>query len=326
MEALTNAAKPRQSASTLVQRYGTGLVLLLLAIVFTSQNSRFLSFRNLGYILTDVSICGIVAVGMTFVIISAGVDLAVGSVLGFAAMGAAWLIKFSGFDLHPAWLFALVTALALGACAGYIHGKITTAFKVPPFITTLGGLSAWRGATLLINHGGPIHDFDAGYRWWGNGSILGLPVPVALFSIIAGLGWVVQRYTRYGRHIYAVGGNVEAARLSGLNVNALTSSVYVIVGTLAGLAGFLLSARLGSAEATAGAGYELRVIASVVIGGASLSGGTGGIGGTIIGALLIGVLSNGLVMMGVNSYYQEIVIGLIIVLAVALDSFAKRRG
>lgn len=320
------AARPRTSVTTLLQRYGTAFVLLLLAIVFTSQNSRFLSFRNLGYILTDVSICGIVAVGMTFVIISAGVDLAVGSVLGFAAMGAAWLVRFSGVDLHPSWLFALATALGLGAAAGYIHGKITTALNVPPFITTLGGLSAWRGATLLINHGGPIHDFDEGYRWWGNGSILGMPVPVMIFAVIATVGWVVQRYTRYGRHIYAVGGNAEAARLSGLDVKALTRSVYVIVGTLAGLAGFLLSARLGSSEATAGTGYELRVIASVVIGGASLSGGTGGVGGTIMGALLIGVLSNGLVMMGVNSYYQEIVIGLIIVLAVALDSFARRRG
>jgi inositol transport system permease protein len=314
------------SATRMLQRYGTGWVLLLLAIVFTSQNSRFLSWRNLGYILTDVSICGIVAVGMTFVIISAGVDLAVGSVLGFAAMGAAWLIELSGLHLHPAWLFGLCTAAGLGAAAGFIHGKVTTALQVPPFITTLGGLSAWRGATLLINHGGPIHDFDAGYRWWGNGSVLGIPVPVLIFVIVASVGWVVQRYTRYGRHIYAVGGNVEAARLSGLNVKGLTSSVYVIVGTLAGLAGFLLSARLGSAEATAGTGYELRVIASVVIGGASLSGGTGGVGGTVMGALLIGVLSNGLVMMGVNSYYQEIVIGAIIVLAVALDSFAKRRA
>jgi len=314
------------SATRMLQRYGTGWVLLLLAIVFTSQNSRFLSWRNLGYILTDVSICGIVAVGMTFVIISAGVDLAVGSVLGFAAMGAAWLIELSGLHLHPAWLFGLCTAAGLGAAAGFIHGKVTTALRVPPFITTLGGLSAWRGATLLINHGGPIHDFDAGYRWWGNGSVLGIPVPVLIFVIVASVGWVVQRYTRYGRHIYAVGGNVEAARLSGLNVKGLTSSVYVIVGTLAGLAGFLLSARLGSAEATAGTGYELRVIASVVIGGASLSGGTGGVGGTVMGALLIGVLSNGLVMMGVNSYYQEIVIGAIIVLAVALDSFAKRRA
>jgi inositol transport system permease protein len=326
MEGSTNTAKLRLGLSALLQRYGTALVLLLLAIVFTSQNSRFLSLRNLGYILTDVSICGIVAVGMTFVIISGGVDLAVGSVLGFAAMGAAWLIKLSGLDLQPSWLFALCTAVGLGAVAGFIHGKITTGLKVPPFITTLGGLSAWRGATLLINHGGPVHDFDEGYRWWGNGSVLGLPVPVLIFIVVASVGWVVQRYTRYGRHIYAVGGNVEAARLSGLNVQALTNSVYVIVGTLAGLAGFLLSARLGSSEATAGTGYELRVIASVVIGGASLSGGTGGVGGTIIGALLIGVLSNGLVMVGVNSYYQEIVIGLIIVLAVALDSFARRRG
>jgi len=326
MEAPTNVTGARISVSTLVHRYGTALVLVALAVAFGSQNSRFLSLRNLSSILTDVSICGIVAVGMTFVIISAGVDLAVGSVLGFAAMSAAWMVKLSGWDPHPSWMFALLTAVGIGAMAGYVHGKVTTLLRVPPFITTLGGLSAWRGATLLVNHGGPIHDFDAGYRWWGTGSIAGIPVPVALFAIVASLGWVVQKYTRYGRHIYALGGNIEAARLSGLNVRALTTSVYVLVGTLAGLAGFLLSARLGSSEATAGTGYELRVIASVVIGGASLSGGTGGVGGTIIGALLIGVLSNGLVMMGVNSYYQEIVIGLIIVLAVALDSFAKGRA
>lgn len=324
-EQLPLARRSRRSLAPLLRRYGTSLFLLLLIAGFTAGNPHFLSLRNLSNILTDVSICGVIAIGMTFVIISGGVDLAVGSVLGFASMGAAWVVKVSGLGLEPSWLYALAAACALGTFAGYIHGKATTLFGVPAFITTLGGLSAWRGATLLINDGGPINGFDLAYRWWGNGAVAGVPIPVILFALVAGAGYIVQRYTRYGRHIYAIGGNAEAARLSGLDVGGLTTSVYVLVGLLSGLAGFMLSARLGSAEAVAGTGYELRVIASVVIGGASLSGGSGGVGGTIVGALLIGVLGNGLVMMGVNSYYQEIVIGLIIVLAVGLDRFVRRR-
>ena len=304
----------------------TVVFLVLVALVFASQNARFLSLRNLTNILADVSIYGVIAVGMTFVILSAGVDLSVGSVLAFAAMSAGWLLRLSGLQLHPGWLFALLTCLAMGALAGLIHGKVTTVLRVPAFITTLGGLSAWRGATLLLNNGSPINGFDANYRWWGNGAVLGIPVPIIIFAAVAFAGYVIQRYTRYGRQIYAVGGNLEAARLSGLDVNALTSSVYIMVGLLSGLAGFLLSARLGSAEAVAGVGYELRVIASVVIGGTSLSGGRGGVGGTIMGALLIGMLGNGLVMMGVNAYYQQIIIGIIIVFAVALDALAKRRA
>jgi inositol transport system permease protein len=151
-------------------------------------------------------------------------------------------------------------------------------------------------------------------------------MPVVVFALVAGFGYVVQRYTRYGRQIYAVGGNAEAARLMGLDVKAVKTSVYVLVGFLSGLAGFLLMARLNSSEAVGGIGYELRIIASVVIGGASLEGGVGGVGGTIVGALLIGVISNGLVMMGVNAYYQQIVIGVIIVLAVAFDTYAKKHG
>ena len=188
---------------------------------------------------------------------------------------------------------------------------------------TLGAITVWRGATLILNDGSAISGFDATYRWWGTGALLGVPVPILLFGLIAALGFVTQRYTRYGRYIYAVGGNQEAARLNGLDVPALIPSVYLIVGALAGLSGFLLSARLGSAEAVGGIGYELRVIASVVIGGTSLSGGRGGVGGTIIGALLIGVLTNGLVIMHVSSYWQQVVIGLIIVAAVAFDSYAK---
>lgn len=318
-------APPRPSTLELLRQYGTGAFLVLMAIFFEFQNQNFLSLRNIRNILTDVSICGIIAVGMTFVIITAGVDLSVGSVLALAAMAAAWIAQALAPHIGPAWLIALVAAVLVGTAVGYVQGKATTLLGVPAFITTLGGLTIWRGATLLVNDGGPIGGFDAQFRWWGVGSILGVPVPVVIFALIAAAGYVVQRYTRYGRQIYAVGGNVEAARLTGLDVKAVETGVYVLVGLLSGLAGFLLSARLGSAEAVAGVGYELRVIASVVIGGASLAGGVGGVGGTIIGALLVGVLSNGLVIMGINSYYQQIVIGAIIVLAVAFDTYAKKR-
>ena len=308
-----------------LRRYGTTLFLALLIVFFTSQNERFISLRNLTNILTEGSIYGIIAVGMTFVILTAGVDLAVGSLLAFAGMAGATVAGLCGANFAMSWMVALGTAILTGAAAGYLQGKAVTWLHIPPFIVTLGGMTIWRGATLILHDGAPIAGFDSSYRWWGTAMILHVPVPVALFALIAALGYIVQRYTRYGRHVYAVGGNPEAARLNGLNVAAIVTSVYVVVGVLSGLAGFLQSARLGAAEATAGSGYELRVIASVVIGGASLSGGRGGVGGTIIGALLIGVLTNGLVIMHVSSYWQQVVIGLIIVAAVAFDTFAKAR-
>jgi inositol transport system permease protein len=314
---------PRFDVVGWLRRYGTSLFLLALIVFFALENSRFLSLRNVTNILTEVSIYGIIAVGMTFVILTAGVDLAVGSLLAFAGMMGALVMKALVADSALAWLVALATAAAVGTLAGYLQGKAVTFFSVPPFIVTLGGMTIWRGATLIHNDGSPISGFDANYRWWGTGSIAGIPVPILIFALIAAAGLVTQRYTRYGRYIYAVGGNPEAARLNGLDVSAIITSVYVIVGALSGLAGFLLSARLGAAEAVGGIGYELRVIASVVIGGTSLAGGRGGVGGTLIGALLIGVLTNGLVIMHVSSYWQQIVIGLIIVAAVAFDSYAK---
>jgi len=316
---------PRIDVVGFLRRYGTSLFLVVLIGFFALENSRFLSLRNLTNILTEVSIYGIIAVGMTFVILTAGVDLAVGSLLAFAGMSGAYVMRALGADYSLSWLVALSTATAVGALVGYLQGKAVTLFNIPPFIVTLGGLTIWRGATLILNDGSPIAGFDASYRWWGTGAIVGIPVPVVIFGVIVAVGLITQRYTRYGRYIYAVGGNPEAARLNGLDVPAIITSVYLIVGALAGLAGFLLSARLGAAEAVGGVGYELRVIASVVIGGASLAGGRGGIGGSVIGALLIGVLTNGLVIMHVSSYWQQIVIGLIIVAAVAFDTYAKSR-
>lgn len=309
-----------------LQHYGTSFFLAALILFFALENPRFISVRNVTNILTEVSIYGIIAVGMTFVILTAGVDLAVGSLLAFAGMSGAYIARGLGADYPLSWLLALSTATAVGALVGYLQGKAVTLFSIPPFIVTLGGMTVWRGATLILNDGSPLAGFDATYRWFGTGTLLGIPVPVFIFGVVVLVGFLTQRYTRYGRFIYAVGGNPEAARLNGVDVAAIITSVYLMVGALAGLAGFLLSARLGAAEAVAGVGYELRVIASVVIGGASLAGGRGGIGGTIIGALLIGVLTNGLVIMHVSSYWQQVVIGLIIVSAVAFDSYAKSHG
>lgn len=308
------------------EKYGVLLFLVALIVIFTLYNPMFLSTRNIKNILTEVSIYGIIGVGMTYVILTGGIDLAVGSLLAFAAISGAFLMQALGGDFFMGWLVAMLAACAVGTMAGYLHGKVVTRFGVPAFIVTLGGLIVWRGATLIVNDGAPVSGFNEAFRWWGRGDVLGVPVPVLVFLVVALVGYIALRYTRYGRQVYAVGGNPEAARLSGLSVQSVVLSVYVITGFLAGLAGFLLSARLGSAEAVAGTGYELRIIASVVIGGTSLFGGLGGVGGTIVGALLIGVLINGLVIMNVSAYYQQVVIGIIIVLAVGFDTYAKSRG
>ena len=305
------------------RKHRTILFLLLLIGVFGAVNERFLTVRNALNILSEVSIYGIIAVGMTYVILIGGIDVAVGSLLAFASIAAAYVVTNLVGASPAGWFIALAVSSVVGLLGGLIQGKAVTWLHVPAFIVTLGGMTVWRGATLLLNDGGPISGFNDAYRWWGTGEILFVPVPIVVFALVALVGHVVLRYTRYGRQIYAVGGNAEAARLSGVNVDFIVTSVYAVIGALAGLSGFLLSARLGSAEAVAGTGYELRVIASVVIGGASLTGGSGNVGGTILGALLIGVLSNGLVIMHVTSYFQQVVIGLIIVAAVAFDHYAR---
>ena len=283
--------------------------------------------------MRQVSITGLLAVGMTFVILTAGIDLSVGSLLAFAGLvGRRRRQGRLGEPLHRRrgrrrlWLVRRRARGDRGRTAcGWLQGLAITRLKVPPFVVTLGGMSAFRGAALLFAAGGPISGFQPSFTWWGQGKIGPVPVPVIIFLLAALIAHIVLRYTRYGRQVYAVGGNPEAARLSGLNVNRIIMSVYVIMGFFAGLGAFVLAARLNSAEAVAGTGYELTVIASVVIGGTSLFGGAGTIFGTVIGSILIGVLLNGLVLMNVSSYIQQIVIGVIIVLAVAFDTFAKSR-
>ena len=322
-------------------RFAPLIFLIVLMTVFAVAEPAFLTPLNLFNVLRQVSIYGLLAIGMTFVILTAGIDLSIGSLVAFGGLVAAAVAKggisnrFSvgeGQDvLGYGWGLAVLAAIAVGILGGFLQGMSITRLKVPPFVVTLGGMSAFRGAALLFAAGGPISGFDPNFIWWGQGKITiplfewAVPIPVIIFLALAVLAHVVLRYTRYGRQVYAVGGNPEAARLSGLNVRAIITSVYVIMGFFVGLGSFVLAARLNSAEAVAGTGYELTVIASVVIGGTSLFGGAGTIFGTVIGTILIGVLLNGLVLMRVYSYIQQIIIGVIIVLAVAFDTFAKSR-
>src|SRR6478736_1591782 len=316
-------------------RFAPLIFLIVLMAAFAIREPRFLTPLNLFNVLRQVSIYGVLAVGMTFVILTGGIDLSVGSLVAFAGLVAAAVSKGGlsnrftvGAGQEAAsygWYLAALAAIGVGLVGGFLQGFAITRLEVPPFVVTLGGMSAFRGAALLFAAGGPISGFQPDFTWWGQGRILTVPVPVIIFLVAAALAHVTLRYTRYGRQVYAVGGNPEAARLSGLNVNRIVVSVYVIMGFFAGLGAFVLAARLNSAEAVAGTGYELTVIASVVIGGTSLFGGAGTIFGTVIGSILIGVLLNGLVLMNVSSYIQQIVIGVIIVLAVAFDTFAKSR-
>jgi ribose/xylose/arabinose/galactoside ABC-type transport system permease subunit len=324
----------RLDAATLLGRAAPLVFLLVLMLVFSVMEPRFFSELNLFNVMRQISITGLIALGMTFVILTGGIDLSVGSIVALAGLVAGAMNKGSSANTltlddtvvagYPVIVSVAVAAL-IGLAAGLLQGVAITTLNVPPFVVTLGGLSAFRGAALLYSGGGPISSFDDAYRFWGQGKLGPVPVPVIIFLAAALLCHIVLRHTRYGRHIYAIGGNAEAARLSGLNVRGLTLSVYVIVGLFAGLAGFVLSSRLNSAEAVAGQGYELTVIASVVIGGTSLFGGLGGVLGTVVGAILIGVLINGLVLMNVSPYIQQIIIGVIIVLAVAFDRFVKGR-
>ena len=318
----------------LAGQFGALLVLVVICVIFWWLEPAFASQRNIFNVLRQVSIYGVLAVGMTYVILTGGIDLSVGSLLAFAGLVAASVEKggrsllsvgaageAAGYGV-PA---AAAAAITVGLLGGLLQGLSITKLKVPPFIVTLGGMSIFRGATLLWSGGQPISAFRDEYKVFGQGFIGPVPIPVVVFALVAIVGFVALKYMRFGRHIYATGGNAEAARLSGLNTNRVITSVYVISGLCAGFAGFLLSSRLNSAEQVAGIGYELTVIAGVVIGGTSLFGGEGGIFGTVVGILLIGVLSNGLTLLNVNPYYQQIVVGLIIVFAVFFDQLVKRR-
>ncbi|KZX78617.1 ribose ABC transporter permease [Oleiphilus sp. HI0009] len=298
------------------------IALLLLIVVVSFLNSNFFTVDNLLNILRQTSVNAIIAVGMTFVILTAGIDLSVGSVL--ALCGA---ICASMIGLEVPVMIAVPASLLAGALLGAISGVIVSKGKVQAFIATLVTMTLLRGVTLVYTDGRPIStgftDTADSFAWFGTGYAFGIPVPVWIMVVVFGAGWYVLNHTRFGRYVYALGGNEAATRLSGINIDRIKIGVYAICGFLAALAGIIVTSRLSSAQPTAGMGYELDAIAAVVLGGTSLMGGKGRIIGTLIGALIIGFLNNALNLLDVSSYYQMIAKAVVILLAVLVDNRSK---
>ena len=326
---MTDAAEPAEGgtrglARAFSFRGATGplIGLILLCVVLSLATDRFLSVRNLLNILDQITVLGIMAVGMTFVILIGGIDLAVGSVLALGMMVMGYLANEAGLPMALAILLSLVAA----AATGLISGVLVTSFGVPAFIATLAMMSVARGVANMITDGQQI----VGFPDWFNalasvrqGGVLTITVALAILIFL--VAYLFLRYRSAGRMLYAVGGNPEVARLAGINVRWVTIGVYVASAVCAGLAGIVLASRLDSVQPTSGLGYELDTIAAVVIGGTSLTGGSGGIPGTLIGVLIIGVLRNGLNLLNVSPFVQQVVIGVVIAIAVAAETYRHHR-
>ena len=300
--------------------YTLAIALLVLMGALAAARPVFLNVANLVNLVRQISINGILAVGVTYVLLTGGVDLSLGSVVALSGVAAA---SFA----HPGDYAAIVPVLVgilVGAASGAANGVVVTRGRVAPFIATLGMMTAARGLALLASGGRPVSHLSASFLQIGGGSVASVPIPILVLVAVAILSKVFLSNMRLGRYIYAVGGNENAARASGVHVRTVKMTAYTLCGALAGLAGVVLASRITTGQPNAGLGYELDAIAAVVIGGTSLSGGAGGVGGAILGALLIGVINNGLDLLNVSSYYQQVVKGLIIVGAVWLDRSKHR--
>jgi ribose transport system permease protein len=316
------ALRRNPRVSTLLRQSGLLWVLVALCVVATFSSSAFLQEGNLINVLREVALVGIVGIGMTFVILLAGIDLSVGSIVGVVAVVCADLMS------RGAPVAVVIAAgLALGAFIGLLNGIGIVKGKVPAFVMTLATLSIARGVALSVSHGQPVAPGESitSFTWLGNGDFLGLPNPVWIFAGVFVIAGIVLRYTPYGRYVFAVGDNREAARLAGINVGLIQASVYVISGLLAGVTAVIFLSRLTIGDPTLGTGLELQAIAVVVIGGTSLFGGEGGVSGTLIGAAIVSVLANLLNLVGVSPFTQQIVQGGVLALAVLVDQLQRRR-
>ncbi|NVN81093.1 MULTISPECIES: ribose ABC transporter permease [unclassified Vibrio] len=298
------------------------IALIFLIVVVSFLNPNFFTVDNILNILRQTSVNAIIAVGMTLVILTAGIDLSVGSVLALCGAFAASMI---GMEIPV--MIAVPTALVAGAALGAISGVIIAKGKVQAFIATLVTMTLLRGVTMVYTDGRPIStgftDTADAFAWFGTGYAMGIPVPVWIMVVVFASVWYLLNHTRFGRYVYALGGNESATRLSGIDVDKVKIGVYAICGLLAAVAGIIVASRLSSAQPTAGMGYELDAIAAVVLGGTSLAGGRGRIMGTLIGALIIGFLNNALNLLDVSSYYQMIAKAVVILLAVLVDNKNK---
>lgn len=314
-----------------LSRFQSLIALLVLCIVLSILTDKFFTAENGLNVLrqTAVNIC--IATGMTLVVLTAGIDLSVGSVLALCGAITAGLLKngiaipsidlFIGFTL----LGALLAGMIAGALLGWFSGFTITKFKVPPFVATLAMLTIARGLTMLYTKGQPISNLGTDFAKIGTGWFIGVPVPVWIAAVVVLLAAFITRKTKLGRYIYAIGGNETAARFSGINITKVKIRVYAMAGALAAIGGIIVTSRLDSAQPNAGTGYELDAIAAVVIGGTSLSGGKGTVWGTVMGAIIIGVLNNGLVLLNVSPFWQQVVKGGVILLAVIIDKAGEKK-
>jgi ribose transport system permease protein len=307
------------------------IALFVLCLAISLLSDKFLTVNNGWNVLRQISVNICISVGMTFVVLTAGIDLSVGSVLAFCGALTAGLLKngiqFPQGDLYIGFTLmgVILVGIATGSLLGTFNGWVITRFKVPPFVGTLAMLTIARGFTLLYTQGFPISGLGDQFSYLGTGWLLGIPVPVWISGIVVVIAILITNKTRLGRYIYAIGGNESASRLSGINIKKVKIIVYSIAGGLAALGGLIVTSRLDSAQPNAGNSYELDSIAAVVIGGTSLSGGKGSIQGTVLGAIIIGVLNNGLVLLNVSPFWQQVVKGMVILLAVIIDKSNSKK-
>jgi inositol transport system permease protein len=303
-------------------RYGMLFILIALVILMAILSPTFFTSGNLLNIIRQMSIVGIVAIGVTMIIITTGIDLSSGSVIALVSVIVASVAQVDSYPL----LFAITIGLGVGLLAGLINGTIIAKGKIAPFVVTLSMMTAARGAALLYSGGRPIGNLSDSFKFIGQGSVLGIPVPIIIFGLVALISYLLLNKTKFGKYVYAIGGNEQAAVIAGVNVQKYKILIYGYAGLLSAVAGIILTSRIASGQPTAGVMYELDAIAAAVIGGTSLSGGIGTIGGTVIGALIIGVMNNGLDLLNVSSYWQQILKGAIITVAVLIDSRKNKKS
>lgn len=302
-----------------LQALGIYIAAVVIFLIFGMLNGNFLTAGNLRDIAVSASVNAIIGLGITFVIITGGIDLAVGSIASFVGIVSATLMVNAGTSPF----LALLAGIALGLVCGAINGVLITKLKLPPFIATLGTMSIYQGCAYVVTNGRPVYNVPKDFVFMLNSYVGGVPVAVILVAVLAVLCWLLLRRTVFGQNVIATGGSEETAWLSGVRVDRVKIAVYALSGVLAGVGGLVIVARINAAQTDAGSPYLLTAIASAVIGGANLMGGEGRIAGTLVGALILGALTNGLVLLNVPSFYEQIVTGLVVVIAVALDQGSK---
>jgi len=317
-------ALTRTTFRQLLRQYGIMLVFVLECLIFALWTEYFFTVPNILNVVNQIVIYGIIAVGMTFIIITGGIDLSVGSVVAIVGVVTGLILRIEALPASMLVLMAILAALLIGFLNGALSGWVITRFNLAPFIITLAMMTVCRGGAMLLSGGLSIGNLPREFAWLGRGHLGIIPMPVIIMLVVFVAGQLLLSQTTFGRYVYAIGGNEEATRLSGVKTRRVKFWVYALAGGLTALSGVVLTSRLGAGVPNSGLMYELYVIASVVVGGTSLSGGSGRISGTFFGVLIIGVLYNGLNLMNVSSYWQQVILGLVIVAAVLLDNYLKR--